>query len=344
MKVFEKLKDILYISVITLAFFILADLLLGRFYPKVYRPTKYGWKVTPHITKTYSRQDPPGNYREITIQYFDYGFKRWPAINIESPRVLIIGDSFTDMSFVSNGEEWYSYLEREFPNIAFYVFGGGGYGTLQEYMVLDDHIDRISPQAIIWQFCTNDYENNLYKLDRKKYPYNNHFVRPYLENGDIVYRLPLPFESLRKLSFSADQLLHRYDRKVQSDATDNLELYLQQRKAKLANLSPKEKQELAAETNEAIEVTKTLMQKVRSRVGEIPIHFFNACGNGKLTSDDEAVCKSGGFNCMDIIDIKHLEKTTGSKLTVKDGGHWNFEGNRLVGQQLAGYFKNTGGI
>ena len=145
---------------------------------------------------TSSVQDTKGNFRKVVNRYFDHGFKRWPKYNDGKPRVLIIGDSFTQMVQVSNGEEWYAYLERAFPDIAFYVFGGGGYGTLQEYMVMDDYFDEIRPDAIIWQFCRNDFHNNYYELDRKDYPYNNHFIRPYLENGNIVYRLPLPFPDI----------------------------------------------------------------------------------------------------------------------------------------------------
>ena len=147
--------------------------------------------MTADTKVTSTVQDTKGNYRVVTNEYFTHGFKRWPTDPGDKPRVLIIGDSFTQMTYVSNGEEWYAYLERAFPDIAFYVFGAGGYGTLQEYMVMDDHIDTIKPDAIIWQFCSNDYSNNDYELDYKEYPLNNHATRPYWENGAVVYRLPL---------------------------------------------------------------------------------------------------------------------------------------------------------
>ena len=56
----------------------------------------------------------------------------------------------------------YAYLEKEFSHINFFVYGGGGYGSLQEYMIWDDYIDEIDPDIVIWQFCINDYWNNSY--------------------------------------------------------------------------------------------------------------------------------------------------------------------------------------
>ena len=162
------IKEISFFVVFTIILYIIVDLLLGKFYPKVHVPTKYGWSVPANKKVTSSVQDTKGNFRKVVNRYFDHGFKRWPKYNDGKPRVLIIGDSFTQMVQVSNGEEWYAYLERAFPDIAFYVFGGGGYGTLQEYMVMDDYFDEIRPDAIIWQFCRNDFHNNYYEMAIKK--------------------------------------------------------------------------------------------------------------------------------------------------------------------------------
>ena len=146
----------IYISFITLLLFLFLDLLFGKIYPKIYTQTKYGWSVAERVKVYRTIQDTKDNYRKVFNQYFSHGFKRWPIASKDKQRVLIIGDSFTEMCYVSNGEEWYAYLEKEFPDTLFYVFGGGGYGTLQEFMVMDDYFDKIKPDAIIWQFCGND--------------------------------------------------------------------------------------------------------------------------------------------------------------------------------------------
>jgi hypothetical protein len=34
------------------------------------------------------------------------------------------------MNVVSNGEEWYAYLENAFPAVEWFVYGGGGYESV----------------------------------------------------------------------------------------------------------------------------------------------------------------------------------------------------------------------
>src|SRR5262249_39998242 len=137
-------------------------------------------------------QDQPGQFRTVENTFFKAGFKRWGNLNPPSPKVFILGDSFTEMGLVSNGEEWYGYLEKAFNTVEWFVHGTGGHGSLQEYMVLNDYIDQIKPNLILWQFCPNDYADNFYPWDRKTYPHNNFGIRPYLEHGQIVYKLPMP--------------------------------------------------------------------------------------------------------------------------------------------------------
>jgi hypothetical protein len=102
-----------YVVAISAVLFLFLDLLLGRFYPKVHTPTKYGWTVAAdNESRKKTIQDTKRNYREVVNRYFAHGFKRWPTGHGDKPRVLVIGDSITQMTQVSNGEEWYAYLER----------------------------------------------------------------------------------------------------------------------------------------------------------------------------------------------------------------------------------------
>ncbi len=338
-----KRRQFSYIALITVFFFVCVDLLLGWIYPKIHAPTKYGWSVSENKILKRKIQDTKDNFRKVSVQYYSYGFKRWPVDSASNLRVLIVGDSFTQMNWVSNGEEWYAYLEKAFPYITFYVFGGGGYGTLQEYMIIDDHIDSINPDAIILQFCKNDYANNYYALDKRDYPFNNHHVRPYWENNDIIYRLPLPYPNLREYSFSADRLLHLYDRKRLRAATNDLSEYRKRRKEEQNSLNLREKKAFELDKRKSVEVTKMLAKQIRSRVGNIPVYFFQACG--KLTDTDRSICEAGDFRFIENIHgyLKNIE-SRGVQIRVENNGHWNYSGNEYVGEKLAEYFKGIGGI
>jgi hypothetical protein len=339
------LKTFIYIATISIVLFLCSDLLLGRFYPKIHTPTKYGWSLAPNSKKSWAVHDTKGNYRKVENEYFDHGFKRWPKDPGDKPRVLIIGDSFTEMDYVSNGEEWYAYLELAFPDIAFYVFGAGGYGTLQEYMVMDDHFDTVMPDAIIWLFCDNDYSNNYYELDKREYPYNNHFVRPYWEDNAIVYRLPLPYPQLRKYSFSADRLLHIYDKIRRKIASQNWAKFIQIW-IESQNKRPFAKKQYARRDqymSKAINVTKLLARKIRSRAGDIPIYFFTPYV--KFTSENRSICEAGNFRGSDALSEQMAKILMSSiQLLVVNDGHWNYSGNRHAGEILSEYFKSIGGI
>lgn len=123
--------DLLFVGlslVVTLFFF---DLTLNLILPPSYQASEFGWSIKPNHEIQRSVQDTPANYRNVTNRYFENGFKSWRRSDQKHETLLIIGDSMTQMYWVSNGEEWYSSLENEFTATNFFVFGDGGYGSLQ---------------------------------------------------------------------------------------------------------------------------------------------------------------------------------------------------------------------
>ena len=73
-----------------------------------------------------------------------------------------------------------------------FSYGCGGYGSLQEYMILDKYIDIIDPNIIIIQTSSNDISDNYLDLEKISLANNNFMLRPYLINGDIEYYYPYP--------------------------------------------------------------------------------------------------------------------------------------------------------
>ena len=62
-------------------------------------------------------------------------------INTKKRKILIIGDSFTEGVNVNNDEVYYNYLDTNKYEI--FAYGCGGYGTLQEFMIIDEYFDEI---------------------------------------------------------------------------------------------------------------------------------------------------------------------------------------------------------
>ncbi len=254
--------------------------------------------------------------------------------------MFIVGDSVTQVAQVSNGEEWYAYLEKEFKNFELFVYGGGGYGSLQEFLVLDDFIDEIRPDVILWQFCSNDYANNVYELDIRSYPYNNHAVRPYLEGEEIKYRLPLPLPVLREYSFIADRVLKIYDRYMWKTTTNDLAEYVERRKLEALEMSNAEKEAVEALQRRAFDVTNKILGKVRDRAGKVPIYLFQGCG--PVTERERSICEMHNLTCMPgITDAVKAWERAGYQVKVRNDGHWNKLGNELVGRSLVDYFRGN---
>ncbi|MDD5672140.1 MAG: SGNH/GDSL hydrolase family protein, partial [Candidatus Omnitrophica bacterium] len=307
--------------------------------PPVYQQTPYGWSVKENTEEKARIEDSPGHFRNITVKYYRHGFKRWGDVQTEKKKIFIIGDSFTQMNWVSNGEEWYSSLEKEFDDVELFVFGGGGYGSLQEFMILDDYFDVIDPDLILWQFCGNDYWNNLYELDRSMYPFNNHFVRPYLENGGVVYRLPLPLSTLRNYSFTADRVLSLYDRYRSRQIYKDLDNYVRKRKISKQRASNAEKERERRLEREAYSVTHTILGKVKKRVGDVPVYMINA--SGEWSEQEQKLCDENKLICIkNVVGPIYLKSQQGYEIKVVNNGHWNRLGNELVGQELVNKIKS----
>ena len=107
-----------------------------------------------------------------------------------------MGDSHTQGEFISNEKLYYAKLS-EMGEV--FAGGNGGFGNLQELMVLEDFLSVIKPDVIVWQLSSNDIVNNIYELEFLSVKDNNGLRRPYLEDGNIVYRLPKPLPGLRWL-------------------------------------------------------------------------------------------------------------------------------------------------
>ncbi len=331
-------KEILLLTITVLVSAIIFDLICRVILIPSYTATKYGWTAPQNKIQHLEIQDTKDNLREITVQYFQNGFKRWGNKNANKIKVFVLGDSFTHMTWVSNGEEWYSYLEDEPNELELFVYGASGYGSLQEYMVLDDYIDEIDPDLILWQFCTNDYDNNKYELDALDYPFNNHAVRPYLEGNKIEYRLPLPFSMVRKYSFIGDRVLRLYDKRMWKMVIKDLDAYLHHRKELIKKLSHEERIRRKLLKESAFEVTLQIMTKVKERSDGRPIYLFNACS--ALSEKERKICAATGITCIPGIYEHIIERENkGYEVRVPNDGHWNKKGNKIAGEKLVKYFQ-----
>jgi hypothetical protein len=64
---------------------------------------------------------------------------------------------------------YYALLAEKLNNLEVFAYGAGGYSTLQKYLILDEFIDRIRPQILLLQLCSNDFFDNDYDLEHSRW-------------------------------------------------------------------------------------------------------------------------------------------------------------------------------
>jgi hypothetical protein len=334
--------NLLVLLVTIIIALVLAELIARIFLPDLYRPdAKYGWRVSQPGIVHKQVMDDYNVTRNITVQYFEHGFKRWGDLSSNKTRVWIIGDSFAESPHVSNGEEWYSYLERAFPNMTFFVYGSSGFGSLQEYFLLDEYFDVIKPDILIFQMHYNDFLDNDYRFELKEYPLSNQAERPYLEDGKVIYRLPIRYAWLRKASRIMMYVLAGHDVGLRNQIMqDKNKFYngLYGEDFHYADFS--QSKIFEGDFNETLEITAQIYHLVRQRAGDIPIYLFSA--DTRSVWAEEYVAKAAKLEYIPGVSQEPMSyQLRGINTQIINDGHWNLLGHNIAGEYIANYLKKS---
>jgi lysophospholipase L1-like esterase len=288
-----------------------------------------GWRSAPNLRL----QDTFKHYGEVNFTTTRDGFRIHG--NPDAPRfkILVVGDSVTQARKIPDGRTYMDMIAREL-NVEMFAYGAGGYGNLQEYLIMDECIDRIKPGLVLLQACGNDFTNNRFDMEARSRININHLLRPYLEDGQVVVRYP----SLSPLFRGV--LRH-------SMVAKRVAIFQSARMA--AKLGPSESDLLTDDNvlyRQARETTRQILEKFRARAGTVPVVVMYA-GN---RADDpalpgfEEVCKAVGLPLMkDIPAAIQAAKESGLAINgMPDDPHWNVEGNRIAGEHLARWLRDQG--
>jgi lysophospholipase L1-like esterase len=296
-----------------------------------------GWRSTPFYDFHGSRQNSDGSTYPVHVSFDAQGFRTFGRLDSARRRVLAIGDSFTQAVEVSDDQPYYRLLGQALDAEVF-AYGAGGYGTLQEYLILDLYVDQIQPDLLLWQYCSNDFMNNDWELERQSWFANNGLLRPYWEHGTIQYRLPKPDPlGVRTLAEEHSRfgywLLSRLDSLQRS----------------LAGKEPRSiEHEIEAQGVQhpafarAITITDQLMEFVRQRVPEIPIVAFN-CDDARPYREafEEISARHDIAFVTEVSTAIRDAEAEGWAVTITDG-HWNEWGHQIVAERLEDYLHAVG--
>lgn len=245
-------------------------------------------------------------------------------------KVIFVGDSFTQAVEVSDNKTYYSFL-KDTTNLEVFAYGVGGYGNLQEYMVLDKFIDQIQPDILVLQFCSNDFVNNYYELELRSSRNNNAMRRPYLtEEGQVVYAMAKPLPQFREFINMNSRFLYsifsRLDKLASSDSSVEDIVTAKGRKYELFQ--------------NAVEITERVLGKIKARVPtNTPVYAFSVDDPNPYYDEFRRMSRANDVVFVDDVPrtIRKAEEH-GIVVRAADNIHWNEMGHKIASDVIAKYF------
>ena len=276
-----------------------------------------GWETAANVRLRYTHPA----FGDISMSTGPRGFRRFDDTTATKIRVLVIGDSFTEAAQVSDGEAFFDEIARRLPGLGIFAHGTGGYGTLQEVMILRRELDSIRPDVILWQLSANDFVNNDHFLESQS-PLSSRMTRPYYEDGTVEHR------------FAGSGAASRYSRLVRF--IDARVAMLRGHGFQAAGLdTEREKRPDALERS--IRTTSNLMGMARASAGRTPIVAFLAEGDAYADSVFRELSRVNGWHWIPgVIDSVAAARAGGVKVDgLPRDGHWNSAGHAIAGRVIA---------
>lgn len=288
---------------------------------------KLGWILNNFIKikiDGYSKQNQKYKIEFSTSEI--KGFREYDVQKKYKKNILIIGDSFTAGPFASNKQMYYSYvkteLEKEGYFFNWYVAGGGGYGTLQQYLLIKKHLDKVKPDIIIHQFCNNDFENNSKKIEEKSILNNQYYFRPYFLNGEIIYDNS-SLGIIYKFFYRNSYLFKKIDKIITNHRYKNNGYY--------------DEKIYQESFNESINITSSIFKLIKNLIGDKAIYASVNCSSKnkkKFTAWKKILKTHNIINLSDANILLDNIYVKGDDIFFSDGAHLNNYGNKIFGKKI----------
>ncbi len=291
-----------------------------------------GWAPKHDFAREFSQKDSAGNTYKASFSLDHNGFRAYGDPASRHIKILFLGDSYTGDPYAGNNEMYFSVVKSTLHDkyqmdVDIFAAGGGGYGTLQEYLFIKQYISKIKPDIFVLQFCDNDFENNSSEYEEHHIVRNQKYLRPYysLESGSLYYADTFTARSYRflyKRSFifrGLDAILRRLQYRYYGDYST---LTVQEHHQYLLKAYP---------------VTLKLLLLLKNELGNAKVYAFMPPPYDRpFENESLSVLRESGFTPL-LSPMHAIEKALnkGEIVLNADGGHYNNLGNRIMGEALA---------
>jgi len=340
-----KFKNLKYIIASTVIFSVLL-VILGELATRIFGATivyeyekSLGWRPKKNFAHKIPVIDLSGEKYFVDYSTNEYGFRDYGDTNTDKKRILFVGDSFTGDPNTSDDDAYWGIVKKRLP-VEVFATGGGGYGTLQELMLIEEFVEKIKPDIFVLQYCDNDLINNSYFLEGPSITRNQKNLRPYWVNNQVIYRLPannlyIVLYKNSRLFRTLDSLLSTLQYNIYKGYyPPHYEAYDIYGGVSKDNPSA----ELLARRAKAIAVTQFLMSEMKRVLpASTKLMTFSASTDNELELQTWlALSENAGLTAYPSVSMKAEEaEQNGAVVRVRDGAHWNRLGNQIVGEELA---------
>ena len=128
--------------------------------------------------------------REVSVRHNSRGFRDEEHLPGEKARIMVLGDSFVWGYDVEEEDRFTEILDSTLEGMDVFNLGVSGYGTDQEWILLQKHYEYYQPDIVFLMFCTDND-----RLDNRMNLRYNYFYKPYVteEAGSLkVKGVPVP--------------------------------------------------------------------------------------------------------------------------------------------------------
>ena len=276
-----------------------------------------GWKLRPNYKVEKTEKDLYGQTYKVKFDVNSKGIINVGDENDKSISILVLGDSFSSDPYVSKEKMWYGILQDQLKkkfkkNISINVIGAGGYGSLQQYLLMKKL--NLNNDLVILQFCSNDFDNNILEIEKKNGSINQYSRRPYLDSkNELYYDESFSSKLLRSKFLGESRIINKI-----------LFWYGNNRNVNDINNQLRDS---------SYHVTKTILKRMRSFYPDKEYFIFNC-----EYSDNRWEKLAKETNFIPIVEnSKNLRKAKEGNLKIyySDGGHYNELGQEIMGLSIA---------
>lgn len=292
-----------------------------------------GWRCRADFSQRGMRADAAGQAYPVAYSTKQDGFRAYGDPAARRPKVLVLGDSFTQAYEVSDDQTYFAILGRELGWEVF-AFGVSGYGSMQQYLALDKFKDRIRPDLILLQLCGNDFINNDLELERGSTRNTSERSRPYLgTDGERFDAAPMRFAGLRRAAIRRSELayfLHVRWKRIAAGWSGSVEEAIEREGKDHAGFQRSKRTTLA------------ILQRMITRAAGVPVVAFTIGSGAPYHAAWLEVVPAAGMQLCDDV-APALAAATAAKQVIRaaDGAHWSPAGHRVAATALGGFLRGV---